>query len=89
MSFRDENQQPILQPLRVKTETFDPIERPEHYNKSHIQPIDFIEANGLLDFRLANSIKYIARCQYKGSEKEDIEKAIWYLNRYLKHKFGE
>ena len=88
MSSREEKQKQILQPLHAKTE-FDPINKPEHYNKSDIQPIDFIEANGLLDFRLANAIKYISRCLYKGTEKEDLEKAIWYLNRYLKWKFGE
>ncbi len=81
-----QEKEPLLQPIGDRHMKFDPVEKPEHYNKSHIQPIDFIEANGLLDFRLANSIKYIARCQYKGSEEQDIKKAIWYLNRYLTEK---
>ncbi len=33
-----------------------------------------------------NAVKYIARAgkKYKDKEAEDIKKAIWYLNRYLK-----
>lgn len=88
MSSQDENQKPILQPIGDKHMKFDPVSKPMHYNQGSIEPIDFIEANGLLDFRLANPIKYIARCQYKGSEEQDLRKAIWYLERYLSEKLG-
>ena len=30
-----------------------------------------------------NAIKYIARHKYKGDSIQDIEKAIWYLQRHL------
>lgn len=68
---------------------FDPVHKPMHYNQGSIEPIDFIEANGITDFRLANAIKYIARCRYKGSEEEDIKKAVWYLQRYLQVEFNK
>jgi hypothetical protein len=62
----------------------DEIKWPKHYNTSSIQPIDAIES-WKLDFRLANVIKYVARAGKKNPEKtkQDLEKAIWYLNRYI------
>lgn len=54
----------------------------EHYQKLSPEPITIIEAWGL-DFHLGNALKYIARCNYKGSKKADLEKAIWYLSRSL------
>lgn len=60
----------------------DTINWPKHYNSGNIQPIDVIEDWGL-DFRLANAVKYIARHKHKGSAKKDLEKAVWYLQRYI------
>lgn len=51
-----------------------------HYTVSEIQPIDVIEAWNL-GFRLGNTVKYIARAEYKGAPLEDLEKALWYLER--------
>lgn len=58
------------------------INHPRHYNVGKIETISAIEDWGL-GFHLGNAVKYIARAQHKGNEKEDIEKAIWYLQRYL------
>ena len=58
------------------------INHPEHYNAGAIEVIDVIE-DWELDFHLGNAIKYIARAEHKGKYKEDIKKAIWYLNRKL------
>lgn len=44
--------------------------------------IDVIEAFSL-NFRLGNAIKYILRCDKKGAKKEDLQKAIWYIQREL------
>jgi len=64
--------------------SFDEIEWPKHYNQGKIQPIDVIE-DWKLDFRLANTIKYIARAGKKDPRKtkQDLEKAIWYIQRYI------
>ena len=55
---------------------------PAHYNVGKIEVIDAIE-DWNLGFNDGNAIKYIARHQYKGNPIQDIEKAIWYLQRHL------
>ena len=70
-------------PFRDKEDsTGSNVEHPDHYNKGHIEAIDVIEDWGL-DFHCGNVIKYIARHKHKNSPKQDIEKAVWYLERYL------
>ena len=59
------------------------VNHPKHYNTGNIEVIDAIE-DWDLDFHEGNAIKYIARARYKNSFKEDIKKAIWYLERMLK-----
>lgn len=63
----------------------DPVNRPSNYTDGKIEVIDFIE-DKKLGFCLGNAIKYIARAGKKETDKEvqDIKKAIWYLNRYIK-----
>lgn len=58
------------------------IDHPEHYNHGNYEVIEIIE-DWDLDFCCGNAIKYIARHKYKGQPKKDIEKAIWYLRRYM------
>ena len=50
-----------------------------HYKQGAIEPIDFINSQEL-NFNLGNAVKYIARCNHKGTKKEDLRKAIDYLN---------
>jgi hypothetical protein len=59
----------------------DPVNDPTHYNVNGIEVIDVIETYAKTDFRLANVIKYVCRCDYKGNKLEDLRKAQWYLNR--------
>ncbi len=59
------------------------VDHPQHYNKiAGIECIDVIE---FLDCNLANAVKYIWRAgeKDKRKEKQDIEKAIWYLDREM------
>lgn len=72
-------------PKRKHLNIYDPVNRPSHYTDGKIEVIDFIE-DKKLGFCLGNAIKYIARAGKKEKDKEaqDIKKAIWYLNRYLK-----
>tara|TARA_R110000824_G_scaffold127494_5_gene287711 strand:- start:19 stop:378 length:360 start_codon:yes stop_codon:yes gene_type:complete len=58
------------------------INHPKHYNAGKYETIAVIE-DWNLDFHCGNAVKYISRHKYKGSPKQDIEKAIWYLQRYL------
>ena len=61
------------------------VNHPSHYNAGRIEVIDFIEDQNL-NFNLGNAVKYISRAGKKDPKKfrEDLEKAIWYLNRELK-----
>jgi hypothetical protein len=63
----------------------DPVNRPAHYNDGKIEVIDYIE-DKKLGFCLGNAIKYISRAGKKdpGKEVEDLNKAIWYLERRIK-----
>ena len=58
------------------------IHSPKHYTTGNFEVIDVIEDWGL-NFRLANVIKYIARHEHKGKPLEDLEKALWYLQREI------
>jgi len=56
-----------------------------HYKTTNTEVIDIIEENNL-NFNLANVMKYILRAKHKGSEKEDLKKALNYLHREI---YGE
>lgn len=60
------------------------INHPAHYNSGKIEVIDFLEDQNL-PFHLANAVKYICRAGKKNPYKisEDLQKAIWYINRYI------
>jgi len=62
----------------------DPVNHPSHYTDGKIEVIDFIEDKGLC-YHLGNAVKYIARAGKKdpGKTVEDLQKAVWYLNRYI------
>jgi hypothetical protein len=59
------------------------INHPEHYQGNGIEVIDIIDSFNL-NFNLGNSIKYILRADKKGNKKQDLEKALWYINHELK-----
>ena len=62
------------------------VNHPLHYNTGKIEVIDAIEDWGL-DFNAGNVVKYIVRSCSSGDNKhdkrQDLEKAIWYINRIL------
>lgn len=60
------------------------VNHPTHYNSGKIEVIDFIE-DQKLGFHLGNAVKYISRAGKKdpAKVKEDLEKAIWYIQRYI------
>ena len=70
---------PLKAPLpKVK----DMVNHPPHYTVGGIETIDFIEAKQL-PYNLGNVVKYITRAGHKGNQKQDLEKAQWYLNREI------
>jgi len=66
----------------------DAVNHPSHYTRGKIEVIDFIE-DQQLPYHLGNVIKYIARAGYKGDKLEDLKKARWYLDRYIKEVMGD
>ena len=64
---------------------FDPVSRPSHYAAGRkYEPIDVIE-DWVLGFHEANALKYISRSGRKDNQIQDLEKAVWYLERRIEH----
>jgi|TARA_R100000734_G_C3304237_1_gene94750 hypothetical protein len=57
----------------------------DHYKRFIIQPAEFINANNLA-YAEGNVIKYVCRHRFKG-KKEDIEKAIHYLEMIIERDY--
>lgn len=72
------------------TKKNDMVNNPEHYNLGKYEVIDIIGdqlgEEGLRGFCLGNSLKYVCRAGKKEEDKttEDLKKAIWYLDYYIK-----
>jgi len=60
-------------------ENSDPI-NPEYYAQGKVQCIEFIEN---WPFNIATAVKYMWRYKDKGNPGQDLEKAIWYLERQI------
>jgi hypothetical protein len=60
------------------------VNHPNHYGggENPYEAIKVIEA-WYLNFRLGNAVKYIARAGKKGTAKQDLQKAVWYLQREI------
>lgn len=65
--------------------THDPVNHPNHYTSGGIECIDAMESafgiEWVQHFCACNAFKYIFRFLHKNGL-EDIEKAVWYLNKY-------
>lgn len=59
-------------------ETGSMVIHPKHYNQGEIEVKDAIRDWGL-NFALGSSVKYIARSEYKEDKKQDLEKAIFFI----------
>ena len=64
----------------------DNVNHPAHYTSGGIECIDgMVAAFGreyVMHYCLCNAFKYIWRCEHKGKRAEDIQKAVWYLNKW-------
>ena len=62
------------------------VNNPPHYNKANIECIEAIRAatnEGYGYYLQGNILKYVWRYRYKGGV-EDLEKAMFYLDRLIK-----
>ena len=68
----------------------DPVNHPSHYTDGKIEVLDFIE-DKKLNYHRGNAVKYICRAGKKDptKEAEDLEKAVFYLNREIQLLKGE
>ena len=70
---------------------YDMVNRPRHYN-SNKAGVECIEVTSTKDFCTGNAIKYLWRCglkeedglSHEEKERQDINKAIWYVNYKIK-----
>ena len=80
----------VVKETEKEISQYDAVNRPSHYADSRIEVIDYIE-DKKLGFCLGNAVKYISRAGKKKDngrdiikkEIEDLQKAIWYINRRI------
>jgi hypothetical protein len=63
----------------------DMVNHPKHYNVDGYEVIDIIDAFKL-NFNMGNALKYLLRADRKGNKEQDLNKAIWYLQREINTK---
>ena len=72
--------------MSEQQQSYEYVNHPKHYGgvENTYEVIKVIEALEM-DFHLGNTFKYIARAGKKGTDKEiqDLEKALWYLQRKI------
>ena len=67
----------------------DLVNHPPHYTDGNIECIDAIESavagmsDGFSAYCTAAAIKYLWRWKLKGTPKQDLEKARWYIDKLL------
>lgn len=80
----DEEVKTIYHLLRDK-KINDLVNHPSHYSQGGIECLEAMEAaygkDATATFCLTNAFKYIWRTEHKNGI-QDIDKAIWYLNKY-------
>ena len=61
------------------------VHSPTHYNKKGIEAIQAIEASmsdeEFQGYLKGNTLKYLWRYRYKENPAQDLDKALWYLNK--------
>ena len=58
------------------------VNHPDHYQSGKFEVIDIIEDFNL-GFHLGNVVKYVLRAGKKDATVQELEKARWYLDRYI------
>ncbi|AFY98372.1 nucleotide kinase [Leuconostoc phage LN25] len=66
----------------------DKVNHPKHYNNYSFEVVDVIDEvvpnyPASYSGHIQNAIKYIFRAPFKGTLKEDLKKAVWYLNHAI------
>ena len=72
----------------MATNDVDPVNHPPHY-KSHPSGVECIQITEHMNFNLGNAVKYIWRADLKADAIEDLQKAVWYINREIERRQHE
>jgi hypothetical protein len=67
---------------KLSSSSHDPVNHPKHYTE-HPSGVECIQITEHMGFNLGNALKYVWRADLKGNAREDLQKAIWYINREL------
>lgn len=67
------------------THSMDAVSHPRHYAEGYSHGAEVIDITEALNFNRGNVVKYVCRAGKKDpdKEREDLEKAAWYLRREL------
>ena len=68
--------------MMVEQKPDEMVNHPNHYNQGEYEVIDVVE-DWNLKLHEGTAGIYIARAPHKGNEIQDLEKAVWYLNRRI------
>lgn len=60
----------------------DPVNNPKHYT-AHPSGVECIQITEHMGFCLGNAVKYIWRADLKNDALEDLNKAVWYIQREI------
>ena len=60
----------------------DMVDHPPHYN-SHPSGIECIQVTEHMTFNVGNAVKYLWRVDEKDNPYQDLDKAIWYIQREI------
>lgn len=78
-------------PVQTSTPaSIDYVNKPPHYRRNDIEVIDVLEAygdqasDGFREHCRLTAIAYLLRAPFKGEKVRDMQKAQWYINRWLK-----
>lgn len=72
----------LIQIEKMPLPSEDPVNRPSHYLAASVS-IEPIELTSRLDSCLGQAVQYVLRAPFKGNEREDLQKAAFYLSRRI------
>ena len=67
----------------------DQVNHPSHYKQGRVEAIEVIEdvvagaPEPVVGYLVGQALKYLLRAWHKGNTKQDLQKAVWYLNRAI------
>ena len=75
-----------LHPLTLSEVKDDPVNHPSHYTQGKVECIDAMEQifgrDAVISFAMLNCFKYLWRRNDKGNEEQDIQKSLWYFDKF-------